>query len=156
MTALEQNGGFKVSITKSEDDPPAVDLQVNWDNGKTDSLKRITYQENRRYPSIQDLFSQVTREKFLRDLQTVGGGTLALVSVCSAFVIIDIAKKFGGYDMTTVLSEVIDLGFTAGGIALGIDGAEKAKKPLAILSEAQRVISYSIASILPQLQKFHL
>lgn len=151
MTQQEREKRFHVSITNSPEDPSAVDVQINWDNGKTDPLKRITYQENKRYPSLQDLVSKVSRERFLRDLQSLGAIITATAGASSISLLAAFAGNFGEYDLLIkIASGVAGVGATIGGVALAPHSAKESAKSSSILNSVEKTVNYSIASNPPQ------
>lgn len=140
MATQEQRELFRVSIADIANSP-AVIARIERDY--TD------YQEIRRYPSLPDLVSQVTRERVLGKHKLFVGIATALVGEVSfgvsAFAI-TFSGNFGEYDaLIKILTFMTGVGSAFGGALLAIDGTDESRLASAILGQVRTTGGHSIA-----------
>lgn len=141
---------FQVSITNDKQNPhEGVIAQIKWGNYKVEG-EQTNYQETRKYPSLQTLVSQVSREKILSKLEYAGAWVFAIAGDYSAIEAVFFGN-FGEYDTAVKISSVVvGVGSNVVGALLLLDGINKSSKASAILRQVQRTVNYSIASTPPQ------
>lgn len=130
---------YQVSITNTHNlaKPGEVSLQVDWSEGKKEIKERTLY------PSIQQMMSQVNREKFSMNLAAWGGNGSLFIGMFLPMVAIANRKILE--NNINIFSGGLLVGIVAGlaigvGAVLGIYASEKLDKVSVIQKQIRQVV----------------
>lgn len=125
---------YQVSITKDPDNPPAVSVQINWNEHAR------SFTESRKYPSPQELISKTGREKLWREVQRIGGGAFAILVGASGITSPIIPLEGEAVIFVKTVAFLGGIGAIVGGIYMNGNAHNELLKVKAIQQQISNVI----------------